>query len=62
MKNMDQFLTQLLDQFLTQKPPNLGPNAIKIVLFEGCVFEETKNSWCLIGNLHVTKQCIFAYN
>ena len=25
VKNMDQFITQLLDQFLTQKPSNLGP-------------------------------------
>ena len=25
MKNLDQFLTLSLDQFLTLKPPNLGP-------------------------------------
>ena len=27
-----------------------------------CSFQKHKNSWCLIGDLHMTKKSIFAYN
>ena len=51
VKNLDQFLAQLLDQYLTQKPPNLGPG---LTLQHIYIYIYTRNEviiWSKFGGL-----------